>query len=147
MCFIIFLFSLIIFPFWRFFVFHFLFKTFLKIIFIYLCFWPCCAVCRILGPQPGIKPTPPALEAWNLNHWTTREVPVFIFNINNNMKVTQSCLFVTPWTVAHLAPLSMGFSRQESGVGCHALLQGIFLTQGLNLHLLCLALAGRFFTI
>ena len=22
-------------------------------------------------------------------------------------------LFVTPWTVAHLAPLSMGFSRQE----------------------------------
>ena len=23
-------------------------------------------------------------------------------------------LFVTPWTVAHQAPLSMGFSRQES---------------------------------
>ena len=22
-------------------------------------------------------------------------------------------LFLTPWTVAHLAPLSMGFSRQE----------------------------------
>ena len=27
--------------------------------------------------------------------------------------VTQSCLFVTPQTVAHQAPLSMGFSRQE----------------------------------
>ena len=27
--------------------------------------------------------------------------------------VTQSCLFVTPWTVAHQAPLSMEFSRQE----------------------------------
>ena len=29
--------------------------------------------------------------------------------------VTQSCpaLFVTPWTVADQAPLSMGFSRQE----------------------------------
>ena len=27
--------------------------------------------------------------------------------------VTQSCLFVTPRTVTHLAPLSMGFSRQE----------------------------------
>ena len=28
--------------------------------------------------------------------------------------VAQSCgLFVTPWTVAHQAPLSMGFSRQE----------------------------------
>ena len=24
------------------------------------------------------------------------------------------CLFVTPWTVAHQAPLSMGFFRQES---------------------------------
>ena len=39
---------------------------------------------------------------------------------------------VIPWTVAHQAPLSMGFSRQEYGVGCHSLLQGIFPTQGLN---------------
>ena len=35
-------------------------------------------------------------------------------------------LFVTLWTVAHQAPLSMGFSRQEYGVGCHSLRQGIF---------------------
>ena len=27
--------------------------------------------------------------------------------------VTHVRLFTTPWTVAHLAPLSMGFSRQE----------------------------------
>ena len=26
--------------------------------------------------QPGIKPRFPALEAWNLRHWITREVPV-----------------------------------------------------------------------
>ena len=45
-------------------------------------------------------------------------------------------LCVTPRTVAHQAPLSMGFSRQETGVGCHALLQGIFLTQGSHLCLL-----------
>ena len=32
-------------------------------------------------------------------------------------------LFVTPWTVAHQAPPSMGFSRQSTGVGCHFLLQ------------------------
>ena len=38
----------------------------------------------------------------------------------------------TPWTVACQAPLSMGFSRQDTGVGCHFLLQGIFPTQGLN---------------
>ena len=26
-------------------------------------------------PQPRIEPMPPAVEAWSLNHWTTREVP------------------------------------------------------------------------
>ena len=36
---------------------------------------------------------------------------------------------MTPWTVAHQAPLPMGFS---TGVGCHVLLQGIFLTKGSN---------------
>ena len=49
-------------------------------------------------------------------------------------------LFVTPWTVAHEAPLPMGFSRQEYwGSGLHVLLQGIFLTQGSNPRLLSLA--------
>ena len=37
---------------------------------------------------------------------------------------------------AHQAPLSMGFPRQDTGVGCHFLLQGIFLTQGQIPHLL-----------
>ena len=58
-------------------------------------------------------------------------------------------LFATLKTVAPQAPLSMGFFRQEepTGVGCHALLQGIFPTQGSNLRLLHLpALAGRLFT-
>ena len=41
-------------------------------------------------------------------------------------------LFVTPWTVARQAPPSMGFPSKSTGVGCHFLLQGIFLTQGLN---------------
>ena len=44
-------------------------------------------------------------------------------------------LFAIPWTVAHQAPLSMGFSRQYWS-GCHALLQGIFPIQGSNLGLL-----------
>ena len=47
-------------------------------------------------------------------------------------------LFATPWTVTHQAPLSVGFSRRNTGEGCHIfLLQGIFLTQGLNPRLLC----------
>ena len=37
-------------------------------------FWPHCTACRILVPGPGIEPTPPAVEAWSLNSWTTREV-------------------------------------------------------------------------
>ena len=32
-------------------------------------------------PQPGIKPRAPALRAWSLSHWTTREVHFsYIFN-------------------------------------------------------------------
>ena len=38
--------------------------------------------------------------------------------------------------LAHQAPLSTEFSRQEYWSGFHFLLQGIFLTQGLNLSLL-----------
>ena len=29
-----------------------------------------------LVPRPGIEPGPPALGAWSLNHWTTRDVPL-----------------------------------------------------------------------
>ena len=34
-----------------------------------------------------------------------------------NILLSQLQLFVTPWTVAHEAPLSMGFSRQENWSG------------------------------
>ena len=51
-----------------------------------------------------------------------------------------------PVDVAHQAPLSEGFSRQDTGVGCHALLQGIFPTQDSNPNLMSPALAGGFFT-
>ena len=45
-------------------------------------------------------------------------------------------LFATPWTVACQALLSMELSRQECWSGLHAVLQGIFPTQGSNPHLL-----------
>ena len=44
--------------------------------------------------------------------------------------------FVTPWTVAHQVPLSMRFSRQDTGVSGHFLLQKVFPTQGSNPSLL-----------
>ena len=46
-------------------------------------------------------------------------------------------LFVTHWTVAFQAPLSMGFSQQQYWRHPPP---GIFQTQGSNPHLLCLLL-------
>ena len=45
--------------------------------------------------------------------------------------------FLTLWTVACLTPCPWDFPDNHAGVGCHALLQGIFPTQGLNSWLLC----------
>ena len=45
---------------------------------------------------------------------------------------------VTPWTVAPQAPLPWDFPGKNTEVACHVLLQGIFLTQGSNLSVLCL---------
>ena len=45
-------------------------------------------------------------------------------------------LFVTPWTVAHQAPLPWDLPGKNTGVGCQFLPQGIFLTQGSNQHFL-----------
>ena len=45
-------------------------------------------------------------------------------------------LFMTPFTIARQAPLSMEFPSSRTGAGCHFLLQGIFPPQGWNAHLL-----------
>ena len=45
-------------------------------------------------------------------------------------------LFVTPWTVVHQAPLSMGFSRQEYWSGLPFPLTGDLSDPGMNLSLL-----------
>ena len=47
-------------------------------------------------------------------------------------------LFVTPRTVAPRLLCPRDSPGKNTGVGCHALVQGIFLTQGLNQRLLCL---------
>ena len=51
--------------------------------------------------------------------------------------VAKSCpiLFLTPWTVAHQVPLSMGFPRHEYWSGLPFSSPKIFLTQRSNLHL------------
>ena len=51
--------------------------TFLSFFSFLFFFLPHHMACRILLPWPGIKPMPHAVEAWSLNHWTTREVSNF----------------------------------------------------------------------
>ena len=56
-------------------------------------------------------------------------------------------LFVTPWTVAHQAPLSMGFSRQEYWSGFPCPPPGDLPSPGIKpMSLVSPALAGGFFT-
>ena len=48
---------------------------------------PPCVACGILVHCPGIEPSPPAVEARSLNHWTTREVQkslIYYFFLNRN---------------------------------------------------------------
>ena len=55
-------------------------------------------------------------------------------------KLLQSRLTLCyPMTAACWVPLSAGLSRQEYWCGLSCLLQGLFLTQGLNAHLLWLS--------
>ena len=69
--------------------------------------------------------------------WTPRIHPgLHSFVCTRAQSLSRAQLFVTPQTVACQAPLSTGFSGKTPGVGCHFLLQGIFLIQDSNPHLL-----------
>ena len=69
-----------------------------------------------------------------------------ILSSTKGIPVKSTWLFVILWTVACQAPLSMGFSRQNTGVGRRALLQGILPTRD-QTHISCFsALAGGLFT-
>ena len=53
-------------------------------VYIFLNFFlaPLCSL-GDLSSQSGMERGPPAVEAWNPNHWTSREFPVihFLFNV------------------------------------------------------------------
>ena len=79
-----------------------------KKLFIY--FWPRRVAYGTLVPRPGIEPTAPAVEAWSLNHWTTREVPLPPFIQQGQQFFFQSMLtweiFFTVGALWPLLPLS-----------------------------------------
>ena len=63
------------------------------------------------------------------------------------MRIQSGRLFVTPWTVAHQASLSMVFSRQEYWSGLPSSTPGDLPKTGTEpTSLMSPALAGRFFT-
>ena len=76
-------------------------------------------------------------------HWTSSklcflyrqfQLPINILKVVFEVKcylLSHVQLFAIPWTVAHQTPLFSSLGN-NTGVGCHFLLQGIFLTQGLN---------------
>ena len=106
------------------------------------------SVCGVF-PAPGIKPTSPALGGGfsttgppgkSCSYFSTE---IFIpYNFH-------WLLFETPWTVAHQAPLSMGFSRQEYWSGLPFSSPGNLPNPGTDprdrTQVFCIA--GRFFTI
>ena len=74
-----------------------------------------CAVrlskCSTWDPLPEVEH---CTAGWILNPWSTRKVPdVVIIMLLLFYLLSHVWLFVTPWTVACQASLSMGFSRQE----------------------------------
>ena len=59
--------------------------------------------------------------------------------------LSHAWLFV-PWAKPTRFLCPWDFSGKNFGVGCQLILQGIFPIQALNLRLLCLRIAGGFFT-
>ena len=50
--------------------------------FIFIYFLGCVTSRILIPPPPGIEPVVPSVEAWSLNHWTTREVqPEFEYEV------------------------------------------------------------------
>ena len=99
--------------------------------------------CRTLVPQPGIEPTPPAVEAQSLNHWTSRKVPQQHFKNTDCVRVR----VIAQWGLTLCDPmdcnppvssLSMGFARQEYWSGLPSPSPGDLPDPGLNPDLLCL---------
>ena len=82
----------------------------------------CPTPCDHIDGSPAGFPVPVILQA-RTQEWVA-------ISISNAWKwkvkvklISPVGLLATPWTAAHQAPPSMGFSRQEYWSGCHCLLQ------------------------
>ena len=94
-----------------------------------------------LEPPISIRPRPPPLLPVTSESWPRHQPPkqwfpkysssVLLLLLLLLSRLSRVQLCATPWTAAYQAPPSMGFSRQETGVGCAVLLkcQGAYKSQ------------------
>ena len=73
------------------------------------------------GSPPG-SPIPGILQARTLEWVTISFSNAWKWKVKGKL-LSHVRLIATPWTAAHQAPPSMGFSRQEYWSGCHCLLR------------------------
>ena len=103
-------------------------------------FWLHHAACGILVPQPGMEPEPPAVEAWSLNCWITREVPYTepFKEGTNNLSIAQAF----PPTIDELtAPRAPALQQALDGWGNSILSpEGLFMCE----HLITLSVTLNF---
>ena len=75
------------------------------------------------------------IKCWPIP-WLKKSKNIVYYMLAQSL-IHDQCL-VTPWTTVHQAPLSWNFPGENTGTGCHFLLQEIFLTHGLSPRLFCL---------
>ena len=80
--------------------------------------------CGVVLPVSGIL--------INISYHTHSFVSATLLTLSEVKPLSHVQLFLTPWTVAYQTPPSMGFPGKSTGMSCHSLLQGIFLTKGSN---------------
>ena len=82
----------------------------------------CPTLCDPIDGSPPGSPVPGILQAKTLEWVTISSSNAWKWKVKVK-SVSHVWLLATPWTAAHQAPPSMGFSRQEHWSGCHCLLR------------------------
>ena len=81
----------------------------------------CLTLCDPVDSSPPGSPVPGILQARTLEWVAISFSNVWKWEVKVK-SLSRVWLFATPWTAAHQAPPSMGFSSKSTGVGCHCLL-------------------------
>ena len=84
----------------------------------------CPTLCDPIDGSPPGSPIPGILQARTLEWVAISSSNAWKWKVKGK-SLSRVWLLATPWTAAHQAPPSMGFSSKNTGVGCHCLLRNI----------------------